>query len=154
MLLLVVFLLGTTGVSILRHICNTSHSDNVSLYPGIFVNRLTDCCGETQDACACMHTPEEPSQPLQPEIFTGDCCKTIATFLRLEIQTLRGEKLEFTTALKDLPGILPFMTDVIPADPVRDQSCPVQWHAPPVIFGKELVHFLHQIKIPAYPSVG
>jgi len=144
---LVIYLIGVTGLSVSRHTCSMSNRETVAFYAGIYRKAPGSCCG---DEDACMAGSSHPGLILSFNAIP--CCRNVNTFLVLNVPTENQDRLA-------LPGISP-----VPAPPSqpaansRFEPCPVvqyifyRYHSPPRS-GKQLVHYLHQIKIPALPDL-
>ena len=147
---LCVYLLGTTGISIYHRICNASHQDEVAVYPGVFYDREYESCCDSSTDCSCTQIPENPEWPVNAPSFANDCCKTTSVVVRLEVQSLRTEKLLISRieqiSLADCSSVLQYPQFVTPSSERRTYT---NWHDPPAIHGKQLVLFLQQRKIPA-----
>ncbi len=146
--LLMVFLFGITGISIFHHGCTSSSNQQVTVYAEIYWQAPVSCCeGEAFEPSRGHH------DGLPQHITATPCCKSINTFLALHIATERINSLKLqqtAPVVINTPALLPV---ALPENPVRLQTSRFQFHSPP-LFGKELVHFLHQIKIPASTAVA
>ena len=150
-LLLLVFLFGTTGLSVLRHICNSSHEKNITVYPEFFKSSGDACCDDetTGYASACSIEHEKDAIPQNVEAMP--CCITTISLFKLEILTEQIHKLTIGAAHAFLP-LGPFLLLTIPDyKQPRLEPAHFQFFSPP-LFGKLLVQYLHQMKIPAHPS--
>jgi hypothetical protein len=149
--ILVVILFSTTGISILHHICNSSHHDDVTVYPGFFKDPATSCCeedeveAENSDQAACMESSASLNIKAMP------CCVNVNSFLKLQLLTVRVEKIAVNVNVI----LAPLFSLSITEPAARESICvPIrhfQFYSPP-LFGRRLIHFLHQPKIPQ-PSV-
>ncbi len=149
-LLLLVFLFGTTGLSVFRHICHSSNENNTSVYPEFFKNAASSCCADEltgyTSAGSGKATESDPFQHFNP----APCCKIIISFFKLEILTVRVEKVVFHTFFSRYPlYAISLLQLPVFLQPLL-QPAYFQYHSPP-LFGKMLVQFLHQMKIPAHP---
>jgi hypothetical protein len=148
--LLMVYLFGTTGVSMLHHICSSSKQHDVTLYPELFTDPEIPCCGdEPQDVCVCSHEADHPDKSSARAVAPSGCCASNISFLKLDIFTLRIEKLLIGQEYKELP----IYHIITPSELFSKQpATPVLYFQfaspPPVIYGKELVYRIHQVKIP------
>lgn len=152
--LLLVFLFGTTGLSVFHHFCHSSNHGNVTLYPEIFQTSASSCCGEestTGYACASHET--FAADPLSQHIDAAPCCKSTSSFFKLEILTEKAGKLVLNTVSVQHPlysvSLLLFETLEQPLL----KPAHFQFYSPP-LFGKVLVHYLHQMKIPDHSSIA
>ena len=149
--LLAVFLFSSMGVSILHHICNISHTDDITLYPEFFQIPGSSCCEGDQEDSACISHDEMAKCCDRQDINATPCCVTINFFLKQEMVTIRAEKLtisSFPTPL--LQYFLP-VPEIAAIESISNPIQFLQFHSPP-LSGKQLIHFLHQPKIPDHPS--
>ena len=144
--LLAVFLFGITGLSIFHHTCTSSNQQRVSLYAEIYKAAPGSCCGDE----AYEHSHHATSNQ---QFDAVPCCKSTNIFLTLQFTSERLPKLVSQTVET---ADVPFLTQFCPV-PASDQKQPAaglfRVHSPP-LFGKQLIHFLHQIKIPALPAIA
>jgi hypothetical protein len=149
--LLLVFLFGTTGISVFHHVCSSSNQDNVSVYPEFFKKSGSSCCADEETGYACSQRVNTSGEALAQHIDASPCCISIFSFFKLDILTVRADKL----LIKDVLIQIPDDTDSIITDLPENHSfivpCHFQFFSPP-LFGKVLVYFLHQMKIPVRPS--
>ena len=140
-LVLAVFLAGTTGVSFYIHECSSSKQRDIFLYPEIS-NKTTSCC--CADEINGNLLPDESVSSLNEPA----CCKNTHIYLKA---SFTGFPVFYQLDQKLLQSELPAdflnlsINDKEPATVYF--TLPVD-HPPPR-YGKALVHFLHQIKIPA-----
>jgi hypothetical protein len=143
-LTLVVFLAGTTGVSFYIHECSSSHKRDIFVYPEISNKTASCCCAD--EVHGSINSEERITSFKEPE-----CCKNTHVYLKA---SFTGFPVFYQFDQKLLQAPLPAdflnlsINDKEPA--TVDFTLPVD-HPPPR-YGKALVHFLHQIKIPASVS--
>ncbi len=149
---LLVFLFGTTGLTVLRHTCISSKQNNVTVFPEFFKSSDDGCCenettGYASACCSCHETAGT-----HPQVDSSPCCKSDLSFFKLEILTKTVDKLK----LDVLNAFLHFRSNPLVSIPLFEQPvfeyAHYQFHSPP-LFGRTLVYFLHQIKIPDHPSL-
>jgi hypothetical protein len=150
--LLFIFLFSTTGISILHHICNSSQNDEVTVYPELFKGHGSSCCeaDESESACdiqsgADAHIPQN--------INAMPCCINIKSYLKLHFVTERSEKLVINTVTTALPQFSQPLPEATVNASIIVPPHFFQFYSPP-LFGKRLIHFLHQSKIPAHPVLS
>ena len=153
LVLLAVFLFGTTGISVLHHICNSSNKHFVTAYPEIFKNAGSSCCEEESTGYASASHGDDPGATMPGNISSEPCCKNIASFFKLQILTERVEKLVLNTISEHQPPYPVSVSQVPNVEQPLLQPVHFQFYSPP-LFGKLLVHYLHQIKIPAHPALA
>jgi hypothetical protein len=153
LLILMVFLFGTIGLSVLRHRCNSSKQNSVTLYAEIFNRSQSSCCDDEPavNASSCYHKfkGSEMSESIDP----APCCKSTISFFKLEIFSFRGDNKIFKIVPFDHSLFPLFFYEIEPYEQPDHVPAHFQFYAPP-LFGKTLVYFLHQVKIPAHPSVS
>jgi hypothetical protein len=137
-LMLAAFLTASCGVSFYVHECRSSQTRDVFAFPEIFNQR---------SSCGCEEVATGPAPDPFISFHEQDCCKTSHVYLKAKISGLpvfsQAEgKLLFTAAQVDLPGL----TLVNEKSPQIKEV--ISFYHPPPLYGKELIHFLHQIKIP------
>ena len=149
--LLFVFLFSTMGISILHHVCNSSDHNDITVYPEFFKTPGSPCCGTSVEVSCCADDTGTAGDNAPQVISAMPCCVSINSYLKLDVLTIRSEKLiinNFTVLLSyDALPLHDFATE-------KSLSSPdnlFQFYSPPLT-GKRLIHFLHQSKIPDHPS--
>ena len=146
--LLMVFLFGITGLSIFHHTCSSSNQDKISVYAEIYKGAPVSCCEDETFGSS----PVNPAD-LPQNFQSAPCCKSTNYFLALQIISERLYRIEVkdvTPISSPLPLPLPeFSTD----NQLLVHSVYFQFYSPP-LFGKQLIHYLHQIKIPSHPDLA
>ncbi len=144
--LLLVFLFGISGISIFHHTCTSSNLDRVTLYADIFHEAPPSCCADEAG------DPVAPSfSGVNTAIDATPCCRNVNAFLVLHIVSN-----QFSRSLQvvSVPVVAFCFSDLSvksTCDPFQIASGRFQFHSPPLA-GRQLVHFLHQIKIPSLPD--
>jgi hypothetical protein len=151
--LLSVFLFSSMGVSILHHICNTSNTDDVTLYPEFFQMPGSSCCEGGQEDLACYPDTETTSSDNTLYFNAAPCCVSINSFLKLEMVTIRAEKLMINSFPTLVPQYFLPVPEIAAIESIKYPIHFLQFHPPP-LGGKQLIHFLHQQKIPDHPSIS
>jgi len=137
-LLLLVFMTGSTGISILHHICSGSKTDHVTVYPEFFSHSSSACCADE----------ETINRADLPVSFTATpCCKNLLSFFKLPVITVLSSHPEipvnpFISFLELNPGIQ-ILRDI----PFPEKNIHFEFYSPP-FYGRSLIHYLHQIKVP------
>ncbi len=151
--LLIVFLFCSMGVSVLHHICNTSQTDNITLYPEFFPESGSSCCEGNPEDYVCNTTVEMASFDNNQNIKAAPCCVSINSFLKLDLVTIRAEKL----IIGSIPTLISLYLLPLPANGVGELfliSNPFfQFFSLPRC-GKRLILFLHQPKIPDHLALS
>jgi len=148
---LVIFLFGTTGISLVHHICTHSHHDDLSVYPELFKNSGTSCCGEEEGGSASNDQNFTTGSPGLLNISAIPCCLRLHSFLKLAInpEVTKTLVVSPSTEINSLFSIS--LTTLTAIDDLSVPAAYFQFYSPP-LFGKRLIHFLHQSKIPSNPS--
>ena len=145
---LLVFLFGITGISFYHHTCSSSNDDNVTVYPGIFEKPTLSCCENETTAQAGFTDSGSPVS-----IEATPCCKSISTYLKLQVITVRSYRLVLNLD-NTLFTVFPLRDRVFPAiEQFFTKHFFLQFHPPPLA-GRTLLQFLHQIKIPSHPATS
>ena len=137
-LLLLIFLAGSTGITFYIHTCGSSHQKEVFLFHEIFHQKVDCSCEENQNG----------DQSSVPVINDNDCCRISHLFIKasfLGFPVVEKSPVPYTQWFVS-PGFLLIFTQ-----PVQDSKAsfiPFRDPSPPPIFGRSLVYFLHQIRIP------
>jgi hypothetical protein len=144
LMVVVIFLTGTTGISFSFHECTSSHRTEVFPFPEILNNTVSCCCAdEVHDGVA----GEEPvSSFSEPE-----CCRNThvylkASFTGFPVSQQLNPDLSYQIISPDLLNL--FYKDLN----IEIPDLNVRVDHPPPRSGKILVYFLQQIKIPAQVS--
>jgi len=140
-LLLLVFFAGNTGISFFVHTCGTTHKKDVYLYREIFHQQMSCCCEETPG--------ETNPAPAATSFSDNGCCRISHQFVKSSFTAL--------PVLERIPvpetGITTFPSfTLLRSEPVQDLKVSFIFfpdHSPPPLSGISLVHFIHQIRIPA-----
>ena len=152
--LLLVFLLGTTGLSVLQHFCNSSKEHNVTIYPEFFNGSGATCCESESIGCACGTHENSAGTSGGNNVDAVPCCKTTISFYRLEVNTLKPDFRVFGAELFQISvESCDFSSLRAPADPFRG-AAHFQFYSPPLLSGKQLVLYLNQLRIPVQPSLA
>jgi hypothetical protein len=138
-MLIFIFLAGSTGVSFYFHTCGSSHKKEVFIYREIFHQKM-DCC--------CDNNPPERNSGKETSFSDENCCRISHLFVKAPFLGFPVDQQLLTPIhLIDLPDFqlcqfLSFQDSIESFIPFNDTS-------PPPLSGINLVHFLHQIRIPA-----
>ena len=145
--LLVVFLFGIMGISIFHHTCSSSNEDRISVYAEIFKEAPGSCCeGETIDVLPVNFSD------LPQNFAPTPCCVSTNSFLMLHFISERLDKLTVKDVSQTPLLSLPLLRVCSIENQLEVHPVYFQFYSPP-LFGKQLIHFLHQIKIPAHPAL-
>ena len=140
LLLLAIFLYGTTGISFKIHECKSSNTKEVFLFAGIFNHH---------SSCGCSEEDLQKAQENQSLQFNDpDCCKTTRLYFKAPFLGFPVINNQNSVDLPNilLPGFLTFLQESV--EPEMPCFIPIQDHAPPPLSGRLLVQTIHQIKIP------
>ncbi len=150
--MILVLLYGTAGMTVLHHVCNSSRTDEVTLYPGILEDKGSSCCGEEMG----MTRPVLPGN----EKSTGNscvdeppCCTSILKYYKLDITQVRiSEPVVTAISVAEIPS--PVASATAPARTTHPMHSGFFRFKSPPLSGKALVIFLHQVRIPAPSSLS
>ena len=149
--LLLIFLFGTTGLSLLHHTCNSSKENNVTAYPEFFKTSGSSCCEDEFIGYASANQEAFTPDVLSQHLDAAPCCKTTVAFFKLLILTERVEKLTITDVSAHKPLVPVSLNTILPFEQPLLKPAHFQFHSPP-LYGKTLVYYLQQLKIPDHPS--
>ena len=140
-LLMMVFLAGSTGLSFYIHTCGSTHNTKVYLFKEIFSKRMSCCCDEDLSGNATNNR----SLTYQDE----NCCRISHLFIKAP---LAGFPVLEKISLRSLPVAELHESPYLQLQPVRDAEIILHsyiCHSPPPFFGVTLIYYIHQIRIPA-----
>jgi len=150
---LLVFLYGNTGMSVLRHHCNSSGQTTITIFPDFHSQSDGGCCAMESSGRACEN-PDYITKGHEPQqIDEAPCCLNIVSYYKLEIVSERVQK----QVLPILRVIQPLFQPILQSEMVDNIVFAIpayyQVHSPHIT-GRMLLCFLHQIKIPSEPSLS
>jgi hypothetical protein len=144
-LMLIVFLFGTTGVTVLQHVCSIGQTRDITAINGITTETTGSCCCSQDQDC-----PDEDIPDDRQVISAQPCCSEITTLVKFDFVTVNSNEL-FFTPLTD--GFICFVTMLVVNPPLKidiSNDPFFQFHSPPLT-GNNLLLAIHQIKIPSLP---
>lgn len=146
MVLLLVLLFSTTGISFYYHECLVGHHTEVSAYPEFDAETMTDCCSGCCCAAASGETFSDSSGD-GSQLSAAPCCIKSYQFLRLVIDTDPGQRFASCPVIPGpaiVPGlpIEPLVEPVLFTNSVRNS-----FHSPPPD-GWRRIDLFHQRKAP------
>jgi len=134
-IVLAIYLFSAIGIPLFTHVCNISHKKNISLY---YFQKVHDPCG-----CADMSHNDDGNNKLDAE----KCCNLKFSLLKnSNIHEPVFIKFNLKNFIQNLFYILPkdlFEGSISSQDVIISNYIP-----PPKLFGKQLVQFIQNIKIP------
>jgi len=148
---LVIFLFGTTGISLVHHICTHSHQDDLSVYPELFKDSGTSCCDEEEGGSAGNNQKVTAGSSGLLNISAIPCCLRVHSFLKLAISPEVTKTLVVNPSAEIHPLFSISLTTLTAIEDLTVPAAFFQFYSPP-LYGKRLIHFLHQPKIPTHPS--
>ena len=142
-LLLIVFLAETTGVTLIHHYCSMSNTREIKSIDGFSAESDTSCSCE-EETCNPPSNPEE-----LPQSFSAPaCCYEVSTFLKFDFTSIFHSPLVFTPFTHEMMG-LTLLQSIQPTENAQIPDGPFfRFYSPP-LNGINLLHAIHQIKIPA-----
>lgn len=139
--LILVYFMGSTGVSFYRHICISSGTSSMIVYPGLFKSPGSCCCSK----------PNTARWPASIEV--ASCCKSLSTLIRFNSGYVPSGA---TLIPISQPWVQSEHSAELKTKCLQPEFNPLRYfefYSPPY-YGKRLIHFLHQIKIPAQPFLA
>ncbi len=141
-MLFVIFLYSTTGFFVVRHICSAESSNTVTLF--------REYRDETASACSCCSenmVNRDPFDPFSMNMQPESCCRELHFYLKAELMPLPSQKIS-CSGQSALALELPFFNTGEQAIEVPEYRFgPVVEPKPPPGC-RNLIYFLHQVKIP------
>jgi hypothetical protein len=142
LVLCLVVLFGSTGLTYFTHTCSSSLNKDVSLYPELFGRQDKCCCGDAVPANSAFDEKSGNTVIHQP-----DCCKVRYTYIKAVFPGFpQAFKLAFFPLVLVAQShyhnliINPGQEAFLPQNLLPDPSPPLN--------GRQLVQFLNQLKIP------
>ncbi len=148
LLLVVLMITLTMGVSLFRHYCSCSNT----LTTSILVE--PDCTSHQNNLCEHNNTPSEQTccshiapKPYndQPHCETSSCCKTEKKILAIETK-YQPSSFKLSKIHSFILEILAGMSLIKPVEE-EVKLCAKYTERPPPIFGRKLLTAIHQLKI-------
>jgi hypothetical protein len=140
--LLLVFLCGTTGISIFEHICTCQGKTEITLYPEIFNHHSSCCCsdGEVEQV-----TPDHAGLC---GLENADHCKNIRFFIKASITPAPVvvnlfSFINFTMNQYQVPA------DIFPVAVEPSSGLIIKHGTSPPISGRQRIIAYHQSKVPS-----
>jgi hypothetical protein len=149
--IILLILASSGGISFVIHHCYTAKSEHVKLFADNYKCK-TEVQAETEQAkpsCCCAKHQESINDESLNHINKSDCCSNTYKFLKFTYQYENGISV-FKLILSQLPHIS-MLTKLVNTE-TNIRPIPYIYHPPPhILAGKDLIHFIHNIKIP-FPS--
>jgi hypothetical protein len=140
-MLLLIFLAGSTGISFYVHTCGSSHKKEAFAFREIFNQKIACSCDE--------NVPEKTPAGSGSNYMDQDCCTISHVFIKAPFLGFPVvEKLTVPTFhFIEHPEFALFRS--LPVQDSKASFIPFTDPSPPPLSGITLVHFLHQMRIPA-----
>jgi hypothetical protein len=141
MLLLVVFLCGTTGISIFEHICVCKGRTEITLFPEVFDHNSSCCCSDG------VVEQVEPDHANLCGLENADHCKNIKFFIKAAISPV--PVVVYSFSFQDFNGfeyLVPL--NIFPAGNELVNEIVLQHCTSPPISGRQRIIAYHQSKVP------
>ncbi len=146
-LLLMVFLFGTTGVTVLQHVCSGGNTREIKAIDGF--------SGAFAISCSCdEESPNEPAKSSDdlPGFSAPPCCYELTTLFKFDFVSHAPFYFSSLPLNQGFASLLPILSS-LPIDRILISDDPYfRFHSPPLT-GIHLLHAIHQIKIPAISSL-
>ena len=135
LIVLAIYLFSAVGIPLFTHVCNFSHKKDISLY---YFHKMHDPCG-----CADISHNDDSNK----KIDSGKCCDYKFSFLN---NSNIREPVFIKFNLKNIIQNLFYnLTKDLFEDSISSQDVIISnYIPPPKLFGKQLVQFIQNIKIP------
>ena len=146
-LMVSLFLLTSTGISLVKHYCNTSKTEHLQLFSEDY-----KCKTETEvtKKCCCSKHHSNHTDASKNNIKKSNCCNNTYQYLKI---AYHFDKETPTTKLivEKYPFIVNINTLLKDGSEINDAHN--LYHPPPLLLvGTNLIHFIHSIKIPSPES--
>jgi hypothetical protein len=140
---LVVFLFGTSGISVFEHICTCKGRTEITFFPEVFGHQSSCCCSQGE---AELVTPDHAGLC---GLENSNHCRNVKFFVKADV-----------TPVPVVLGVFSFGEDITPCYPIPSGVTPVSeipdderlycdCTSPP-ISGRQRVIAYHQSKVPAH----
>ncbi|MGA3015406.1 MAG: hypothetical protein ABSD71_15385 [Bacteroidales bacterium] len=143
LLLLLVFLAGSTGISISVHTCGDSHKKNVLVFKEIFNQKFSCCCEEN----AALQNDRNQLSAFA-EYSDNDCCRISHLFIKAPfagfpiLEKFSVPQFDFPVYTERANLKLTSLQDS------KSSYQPFSDPSPPPLSGIKLIISIHQIRIP------
>ena len=145
-LMLIVLLTETTGVTLIHHFCSMSNTCEIKSIDGFSGESDTSCSCDEEAGNAASNSEEQPQSFSAPA-----CCYEVSTFLKFDFSSIFNSPLVFTPFSDVFMGFT-LMKSVQPTEGKIIPDGPFfRFYSPP-LSGLNLLHAIHQMKIPAISS--
>jgi hypothetical protein len=145
-LLLAVILHGSAGMTFSFHSCSVAMTTEVSIYPELFSNRTACCCQADVSATASFPAPTGADG-----LDASECCRISKAFYKVAIFG-NDEKIKIVATQSDLLYPIESVLKNFPLSNEFNTSVVIIDDPSPPLYGKQLVYFLNQPKIPVFVS--
>jgi len=146
--IILLILASSGGISFVIHHCYTSKTEHVKLFADNYKCKTeTEAEAElAKPACCCSKHQESVEDLNSNQVNKSDLCTNTYKFLKFTYQYENGIT-AFKIILSQFTAVLQ-LTIYNNAD-TYIQPKPYLYHPPPLVMaGKDLIHFIHNIKIP------
>jgi hypothetical protein len=137
----ILFISGTTGVTLLIHTCSSSHTTEISAFPE-FISHPSNCCCEEDSPSHTIPTSA------RSEVNSPECCRNQHMLIKAPVIGVveSANHLSSVAVSFFLPGRF---FELIHKTEQKLPSEYLPWldHSPPPP-GNNLIFFIHQIRIP------
>jgi hypothetical protein len=142
LLLLLVFLCGTTGISVFEHICTCRGKTEITLFPELFEHNSSCCCSDGKvEVVSADHAQ-------LCGLENADHCKNIIFFIKAAISPAPVVLTEFS--FTEFTGDeYPLASYIFPVAAEPADELVIQSGSSPPISGRQRIISYHQSKVPA-----
>ncbi len=142
----VLILASSAGLSFVVHHCNSSQSDSFKFFTDHYKCKTEIEKEEAKPACCCAKHAEMAENKSQNNLNKSDCCKNTYKYLKISFQYNNSFSIH-----KIIIANVPYISNicnVYNSKQIAEDISPV-YHPPPLLFfGKHLIYFIQNIKIP------
>lgn len=140
--LLLVFLCGTTGISIFEHICTCKGKTEITIFPEIFDHNSSCCCSEGETELV------SPDHAQLCGLENADHCTNIKFFIKAAISPV--PVIVYSFSFGDFNGFeFPLPANIFSVENEPADDLVIQHGTSPPISGRQRIIAYHQSKVPA-----
>ena len=141
--MMLILLAGTTGITVLQHVCNSGKTREIKAMDGISLESASVCGCEEDEA-----GPPVGNDTDGVSLNASPCCISFTTFFRISFTTITTGPLFMVPLFDFQPVFNTNLTAKSLFDLIKPDQPFFRFHSPPLT-GMKLLVSLHQIKIPA-----
>lgn len=146
---LILFLVSSTGISFVIHHCFTAQTEHIQFFANTYKCETETEAVKLKPSCCCAKHAAAHEDKSLLHLGKSDCCKNTYQFLKMTYQYENT-----LTVIQQIVAHTPFISRLIAvsSNSIETLTHHQLYHPPPLqMFGKYLIHFIHNLKIP-FPS--